>query len=59
MTTTVTIKHDGPNHHDVAVTVVNANTKTISEVVRLAISESVTRSLWDSQSLTVTEIAKQ
>jgi hypothetical protein len=58
MTTTVTIKHEGPDHHDVLVTVVDLPTKAIRQEIRLKAGDTITNYIHTGQGLTVSEVSK-
>jgi hypothetical protein len=60
MTTTITIKHEGPDHHDVLVSAINPNNgNTNGSPVRLRMGEETTIALWDTQCISILETAKQ
>jgi len=58
MTTTVTIKHNGPDHHDVMITEVNPLTGYIGYGHRLSIGKEITVSVYDSKGIGITEVPK-
>lgn len=58
MTTTVTIKHEGPGHHDVAVLCVNPQTGTPGTTHIISANAQVTLVLHDGQELQVNEVPK-
>jgi hypothetical protein len=58
MTTTVTIKHEGPDHHDVFVASANPQTREILDSKRLAAGEAATFYVHSSLGLTVSEVSK-
>jgi hypothetical protein len=61
MTTTVTIKHEGPDHHDIQITAINPKKGLDSQepyARRLASGESTTLSLYEIRSLIISEVAK-
>lgn len=62
MTTTVTIKHDGPDHHDINVEIYQGRadgTKTGVRSSRLKMGEALTEYVYDTQALYITEIEKE
>jgi hypothetical protein len=55
MTTTVTIKHDGPRYHDVIVATVTPATGGRTSERQLRPGEQVTLYVYDTQALAITE----
>ena len=60
MTTTVSIKHEGPHDHDIAVQVIDPETKEplTTTPQRLSCGYGATFHIWGGQSLQIDEIPK-
>jgi len=56
MTTSVTVKHEGPSHMDVLVERVNPKTGENSGGKRLVMGESVEYNIYDTQVVMVSEV---
>jgi hypothetical protein len=57
MTTTVTITHDGPDHHDVLVTPTGST--NLTQPARLHKGDSLTTYLWGNGNLSINEVEKE
>lgn len=56
MTTTVTVKHDGPKDHDVKIEVVNADSLNVLNTVTLTEGHSQTFYVYGNTGLLITEV---
>lgn len=56
MTTTVTVRHDGPIDHDVKIEVINADTLNVLNTVTITSGHEQTLYIYGKQGLLISEV---